>query len=387
MQSDPTTKQTGQGKAAWLSVVFLLMLWLPTLDWLLHLDHAPLSNEKRLMAEAPQFKGLGQLKEYLAGFELYFNDHFGFRKRLIRTNNHWKHQLFRDTPNSMVLVGPNGWLFSTSEKMLDHYLGAARFSQADLEAWQKLLEERRNWLDKRGAKYLFVIAPDKHSVYPEELPRWLTRSAQPTKVQQLVEHMKTHSTVQVLDLRPALVKAKPLGVNYLKTDSHWNALGGFIGYQAVVQALNRQLPGLSPLPLEAFSLEPVEAPGGDMADILGVGAKEPQQVRLTPRPPLPPLAVATVPDRLPKKWRKLTDPVVTENNGTQSKAVVFRDSFARAWYPFLGYHFKEVVYIWQYQWDAPFLEREKPDVVIDEIVERFFNNADPRELARAENLK
>jgi hypothetical protein len=94
----------------------------------------------------------------------------------------------------------------------------------------------------------------------------------------------------------------------------------------------------------------------------------------------------TAPSRLPKKWPKYTEPAVSENDNSQGKAVVFRDSFARAWYPFLGYHFKEVVYIWQDYWNAAFLEREKPEVVINEMVERFFNNADPAELARAENL-
>src|SRR5438270_868085 len=95
MRMRPAFNRVRRSRAVLLSALFVLLIWLPTLDWVLHLDHAPISNEKRLMGPFPEFKGVWQLKEFIAGLEMYFNDHFGFRKRLIRTNNHWKRQLFR----------------------------------------------------------------------------------------------------------------------------------------------------------------------------------------------------------------------------------------------------------------------------------------------------
>ena len=77
---------------------------------------------------------------------------------------------------------------------------------------------------------------------------------------------------------------------------------------------------------------------------------------------------------MPKKWRPKTEPAITTYNAPLPKAIIFRDSFASSWTWFLCYHFHEVVYIWQYNWDAAFLEREKPTVVIDEMLERFMNN-------------
>ena len=77
-----------------------------------------------------------------------------------------------------------------------------------------------------------------------------------------------------------------------------------------------------------------------------------------------------------------TRPCVILNEKASGKALVFHDSFACSWYSFLGQHFREVVYIWHYEWDRPLIEREKPEVVIDEILERFFNLQDPNELAR-----
>ena len=377
-----------RGKAFLISAVFIVLIWLPTLDWLFGLDHAPIPNEKRLLASFPKYTGLTQLRDFVSGLNQYYDDHFGFRKKLIRTNNRWTRKLFGGPPNNGPIMGRDGWLFYAGDKMLDRYMGPMRFSQKDLEAWQQLLEKRRDWLAKRGVKYIFTIPPDKHEVYPEYLPEWIVKGPKPSKVDQFVAHMAANSTVQVLYLRKALVEAKPLGVNYLKTDTHWNARGAFIGYQALLDALSRQIPDLKPLPLESYEQRPKPAPAGDLANMMGEGsAPETQQLAFVPRPPLHAIDCRDDPSRLPKQWRKSTDPCVSENPQAKGgKAIVFRDSFAGAWPPFLGNHFKEVVYIWQYYWDAAFLEREKPVVVIDEMLERFFNQENPNELMKKDGL-
>jgi hypothetical protein len=41
--------------------------------------------------------------------------------------------------------------------------------------------------------------------------------------------------------------------------------------------------------------------------------------------------------------------------------------------------FNRVIYIWQSEWDAAFIERKKPDVVIDEILERLLYQWDPQD--------
>jgi len=128
-------------------------------------------------------------------------------------------------------------------------------------------------LAARGIKYLFVIPPDKHSIYPENLPAWLIGSRPVgcrSKLDQLVDYMRKHSTVEVLDLRPALLAGKKTAPTYLQQDSHWNWYGGFIGCQEVIKALARQTPQLPPLQLEDFDWSNAPAAGGDLARILGL---------------------------------------------------------------------------------------------------------------------
>lgn len=372
-----------------LIVAFFVLLWLPTLDSLFYLDRAPTPNEKRLPNVFPKWSEPEvSPKAYLAGLEAWFNDHFGFRKRLIRLHSKWKRDIFKDSSLADVIVGRDGWLFYGGGRMIDNHRGTSLLSTNDLRAWQELLEARRDWLARRGIRYLFVVAPNKESIYPEQLPEWLATPGSTRKLDQFITHLRAHSTVEVLDLRPPLLEAKRAGRVYLLTDSHWNARGAFAGYQALLRAIGRQLPGVEPLPLQAFEQTTEDAGGGDLANMLGQERtiKERGVIRLVPKPPLAPLEVldATAPD--PKGFTHERRPRFTECSGQRHRIVLFRDSFASAWQKMLGLNFSRALYVWQPHWNTSVIERERPDMVIDEMLERYFNERDPQELRREDAL-
>ena len=391
-----TSRQRGFWNALTI-VAFVVLILLPTADYVFKLDHAEAPPENRLPARWPVFTGLGRSREFITGVEKYFDDHFGFRNRLVRLNHHWKGQLFRDPGTSpVVMVGRDGWLFFSGDHAIGECARTEVFSQQELENWRRLLEMRRDWLRARGGKYLFVVPPDKHTVYPEYLPDWLEPGTGPTKVQQLVSYMKAHSTVGVLDLSQALVEAKKTRAVYLKTDTHWNAFGGFIGYRAVVEALARQMPGLQPLPLDALGWKRVpSAKGGDLTRLMGATDRYSETETWQPVVLKPMAMLEEVYDTVhfPYGGIKETRPVLTLNTNACGKVIVVRDSFAGAWYSYLGQHFKEAIYLWKYEndhahyeWNRPLIDRERPDVLIDEMLERFFCIEDPVALARLDQL-
>lgn len=380
-------------------VLFLALLWLPTLDTLFTLDHTPAPQENRLPARWPHFAGLAHSRAYLATIDSYFDDHFGFRKRLIRWNQHWKNQLFQTkTAGDAVLVGRDGWLYYAGERMLEHWSRQTAWAEQDLRDWQHLLEWRRNWLRQRGIRYLFVVPPDKHTVYPDYLPAWMEPSARPSKLQQLAGYLKTHSDLAFVDLSQPLIDARRIHVDYLKTDSHWNDFGAFIGYRTLIQALARQFPALEPLPLDGGEWQPVAHPPGDLvalagnASCQGAACRETAGVARVAAPDRPVLTPTVDPDpaldQLPGDGTPCFERTCRTHNpaAVAGKALLFRDSFAESWYSLLGLHFKDVVYAWRYRWDWALLERERPNVVIDEMLERFLNIQDPAELLRQEQL-
>ena len=63
--------------------------------------------------------------------------------------------------------------------------------------------------------------------------------------------------------------------------------------------------------------------------------------------------------------------IVTEIPGsTLPRAVVFRDSFTSAMAPYFSEHFSRVVYLWRNDFAFEEVEKERPDVVLQEIVGR-----------------
>jgi alginate O-acetyltransferase complex protein AlgJ len=359
-----------------LITLFLVMLWLPALDTFFQIDRATLPRENRELARPPELKpGLGGLKEFIGGAEAYFNDHFGWRNQLIHLHRRLETGLFpkKSEPSLSVIVGRNGWLFLKADKMIEYYQGTRRFSPQDLLDWQALLEHRRDWLAQLGIKYVFTVAPNKESIYSEQVPDWMKKVQPDTKLDQFLAHMHAHSTVEVLDLRPALRTARQIAPTYYQTDIHWNYFGSFVAYQEIVKNLSKQLPGLEPLPLAVFKLENRPIPSGDLADWADVDVNENCAVFLTPNPDLPRLEMSSKP-----REYAVTFVGFTENPKAQGSAVIFGDSFGNGWAPFLGYHFGKVTYYHHYELSEKWIKQEKPDIVISEMLEQAFNDVNPK---------
>jgi hypothetical protein len=373
-------------------IIFLAVLWLPIVDNLTGIDVTRPPGENRLPARWPQLAqwNFSSVQQYLAGTETYYSDHFGFRKRLIRWNQQWRQRLYRDESGFKVVQGQHGWMFSGELQMIEHFLGMAKFSTAQLQAWQKLLEQRRDWLAARGIKFLFIVAPDKHTIYPEELPDWLQAAApahRETKLDQLLQYMREHSTVEILDLRPVLLAAKPIKPLYLQNDTHWNAFGGFIAGQEVIKKLQNQFPDLPPLPGEQFLWTNPPATGGDLARQAGREMVEKNFYSFQTVGPLvaPHLEISS---NIFSTWGPHNVGVISESPAPlRVSAVFFHDSFGAYWQAFFGYSFKRVVYINEKrEFNTRLIEENHPQVVVVEMLERYFNTLVPEELMAKDAL-
>src|SRR5207249_4855988 len=156
-------------------------------------------------------------------------------------------------PTPSVILGRSGWLFFAGDEALASYRAVQPFTEVELAAWQRRIETRRDWLAERGICYLVVIAPNKETIYPEFMPESLNRVRPVTRLDQLVAHLRAHSSVAVVDPRDALRTAKAGGILYLRTDTHWNDVGA---WRPVAAA------GLHvPRPLRP---EPAAVPGGEL---------------------------------------------------------------------------------------------------------------------------
>jgi len=77
--------------------------------------------------------------------------------------------------NNKVIIGKDGFLFlgNDSGRVLDKTKGVFRPSKKEIELWSDKLKDLQDWYENQGIKFVIVIAPNKHSIYPEKLPHWM----------------------------------------------------------------------------------------------------------------------------------------------------------------------------------------------------------------------
>jgi len=347
--------------------LFLALISLPLIGKLLSTESSFALTENRRPAPLPTIvlnaPGWGwSIVSFPRRFERYWNDSFAFRWYLIRWHSIAKLKM-GVSPSSQALVGRDGYLFYAGERSLDYFRSVNPFSDGDLARWHDDLEARRTALEKRGVRYVVVVAPNKETIYPEFMPHSIRPVHKQTRLDQLLAYLHAHSDIDIVDLRQALRRAKQTEQVYYRTDTHWNNLGAYVAYGEILAQLNRYfigdaraLPGTTAVRTTA---------GGDLARILAL------EDRFTDE------SVDWIPAE-PRRARQAeaysigsADVVVMECSGCAGpRAVMFHDSFNTLLAPFLAEYFRRIAFVDGAKLDFTLIDRERPDIVIQEFVER-----------------
>jgi hypothetical protein len=106
--------------------------------------------------------------EYQPALEAFATQHVGLRRWLLRPRNQLTFSLFQEVRNNVVL-GKQGMLFEHGPLLAA--LGRDRaLSDAEVQASVQRLRTLQDTLARRGKLLLYVIAPSKPGLYPENWP-------------------------------------------------------------------------------------------------------------------------------------------------------------------------------------------------------------------------
>jgi hypothetical protein len=384
-----------------LSVCFIIFLFTPLLGFVFGRAGSISKAENRALAPRPVF-GVDPLKSLPGKIESWYADRFGFRSSLIRLYSTVVFRFLKSSNNDDLIIGKNGWIFYARDNIFEDFLGLSPFTDDELRRWRDYLVERSQLLAKQNTRYLFVIGPDKNTVYPEDLPDYIQDHRGRSRLQQLLEYLRvTRADVSVLDLHEALRRAKPQGALFFPQDTHWNGRGFFVAYQAMVRALSRWFPDMTPQELgESYTLRSQVATIGDWGR---VGFPErnltyaseflvPTAALKAHQALVPPLPRGVHP--YPEPWRQ---PLLWVGPG-QRKLMLFHDSYMRVatmgpqaslTYFFAGYqplaeHFASTFMFGNTSEDEEqiLIRQFHPDVVIEEFAERVLGSGVPRRRRR-----
>lgn len=214
------------------------------------------NTENRMLARFPDPQD-GTMQFY-KGIEPWINDNIGFRDAASQLMTRLDYELFRRSAKSTNLIGKEDWIYYYTDAILQDFIGGNAYSQEVMQSFTTHMQELKELLAQRGCETLFVLVPDKKSVYPENYPAGIHRVVQPSRMNALADALYEQG-VEVLNLQPVLEKAKPQGFVYSQRldDAHWNNLGAFVGYRAICERLQP----LGARPGTDWTITPYEATG------------------------------------------------------------------------------------------------------------------------------
>jgi len=364
-------------------LLFLAALGAPWVDELVRTDDArgPLQREHRPPSPKPALVLEPRaLHKFPSAYEAYFKDTFGLRDRLLRWHTLQSLGLFGVSPTDQVLLGKQGWYFYTGDDSVRAWRGLVPFSEEDLRQWKLGLEARRDWLRELGMEYLFVIAPNKETIYPDYYPDTLAKLG-PTRLEQFADYMAANSDVDFLDLRGPFAEERkqdgPQNHVYLEEGTHWNARGALVAYREILARLAKHNPAVAPLPSEEWQRVSYEMSNDTWASNMYIGDLSKQrEVGLMRQPGM--TRSRTLNEGLQGGFGQGRKLLRGTDDASLPRAFMFHDSFGPFLENLLSEHFSRIEYEWSYTFDSTEVQALMPNIVIELWVERAFMYLDPR---------
>ncbi len=225
-------------KKVWMTVYLTLALGacLVPLAGLLWYEGGE-SRENRELSGFPELKSEdGWNREFFSEAGEWFEEHFAYRQELVTADAQLRGSIFGVSTEDGVIKGTDGWLYYMDS--LDDYLGKETLSDRGIFNIAHALSMMQEYIEKTGREFLFTVAPNKNSLYPEHMPYY--------------DQVKVSALHSIDRLRPVLEEQ---GVNYVDLygvfeeqdevlyharDSHWNNKGAALAAEALLDGLGRE---------------------------------------------------------------------------------------------------------------------------------------------------
>lgn len=360
-------------------LTFALMISTPLVLQLLGVNLNAKNAENRKLKARPAFslaqtkagegvprKVLGAYRDVIHfknAYDKYYKDNFVLKNWLFRSYYFIQNDFFGVDPiPQKVVQGTNGWLFlgDSYSNVITESKAIVSFEEDELNKIKTMLLKKKAWLDERNIDFYVAVAPNKHSIYGEELP--IKKGNKTTKLEQLKAIFESEA-LDFIDLSDAFPD-KSEGRLYHKTNTHWNDYGAYWGYKALLSKIIEKYPSLEMPNLEDFEMGTELSNQEDLTGMLGINIEEERIILKNSNEIAQKISsTLSVP---PNKKNYVFHYSSTIN---QIKVLTFRDSFFTTLMKFMKENFGESVYIWD-KFNEVVVETEKPNIVVWEIVER-----------------
>lgn len=359
-----------------ITFLFISAVFLPFVGtWLQH----NITSENRLLAKFPEIHmNLEGMKQFKNEFDAYTKDNFGFRSTLVHLHSKWNYKFFKQASSKLVIIGKNNWLFYAGDDSDLDLDGLSHFTEVEKEDWDATIKQRAQWLAQQGIIYRFVIAPNKQSVYPEYLPNNYRQRSE-SRLSNL--QAKINNNPYIINLLPKLLEQKsrsniPL---FYQFDSHWNLIAAYHAYVEIIHSLTPKYEKdniqLTNLEFTVTSRTP-----GDLSKMISLDLNENNWTPLTKPNQCDTHIPIEIPAQIDNRTFSSESSYASRCESKQKKILIFGDSFSDYLAFYLLPNFNQVINIKSRPDNYSFMLwilQEKPDIVIEERIERGLNTPKP----------
>ena len=256
-----------------------------------------------------------------------------------------------------VVVGHDGWLFlgDDTNASIRQFKGQLTIGETERLKWVAYHHDVNSLASNVGCDHIFMIAPSKESIWTDYYPY------KDEADMAIIRYLSAfpHCVYQ----RDLLHSARNVFPTYPKTNTHWNDWVAYVSIRNILERVERKVPEI---PRDEFEVRP-----GHFGDL---GNK------------LDPQVSADTISHKSNFWDfRIYDNKIVNNGRVwiyENKAAIldqvcllYGDSFSTNLAKFLARWFRRLVYVHTTPIDASFALKEKPDLIIYEVAERFLIRA------------
>lgn len=314
--------------------------------------------ENRPLAKLPEFINEDGLNlSFPSEFDEFFEDNFALREHMVTAFNAITMSTLNDTVNEKTVIGKDGWLFYAES--MDDYLGQNVLSDTQILRAAKVIKLQQEYLESKGIKFAFTIAPNKATIYPEKMADRYVKRTELKNLDKLKVAMNKLE-VNYIDLKKELLAAKSdEEYIYYKEDTHWNDLGALVAYRAIMANIAS---GVNYDEYKDIAYTKANDYGGDVHYFVLPSVKGGEERIILD------YKTNYKPDRPVNLDRDVVSSTTSSVN--DFRLIMFRDSFGKALFPLIASNVGRAYISREFPYNMSYIEKEQPNAVVAELVER-----------------
>lgn len=191
------------------------------------------TTENKRLSQLPKLYDKELNIDFLSEMGEYFGDHFAFRNNLVDMDSRIQSGIFGVSNMDTVIKGSDGWLYYTDS--LDDYLRKNTLSKRSVKSIARNLSIVQEYVRSRGAEFVFTVAPNKNSLYDDNMPYYHSKKSGSKKnIDRLNPELKDINYCDLFSLFGSQDE-----ILYHKRDSHWNNKGAMLVFSEIMKKLGK----------------------------------------------------------------------------------------------------------------------------------------------------